>query len=245
MLEDSLRVAVERLPPGWTGVFFERLGSTQDEARRAPPGLTRVIYVADEQTAGRGRLGRTWLADAGAALLASIVLDAPHGTPWRYTSLVSLALAEAIEQVAPPAAPRIKWPNDLVIDGAKIAGILAESFFNGERLRVIVGAGVNVNAAPAGVPGATYLAETTGRPIDRGALLRAFVGRLDAWLDRSPEASRAAWQARLWGRGQRLRLLDLGADQSVVVLGVEPNGALRVRLADGTERACLTGELLP
>jgi BirA family biotin operon repressor/biotin-[acetyl-CoA-carboxylase] ligase len=245
MLEDSLRVAVERLPPGWSGAFFERVGSTQEEARRAQPGLTRAIYVADEQTAGRGRHGRAWQADAGAALLTSILLDAPQGTPWRYTSLVSLALAEAIEQVAPPAAPRIKWPNDLVIGGAKVAGILAESFFNGERLRVIVGVGVNVNAAPAGVPGATCLAETTGRPLDRGALLHALVGRLDAWLARSPEAARAAWQARLWGRGQRLRLVDLDADETVVVLGVEPNGALRVRLGDGSERASLTGELLP
>ena len=245
MLEDSLRAAVDDLPLGWSGVFFERVGSTQDEARRAPPGLTRAIYVTDEQTAGRGRHGRTWLAAPGTALLASILLNGPQGTPWRYTSLVSLALAEAIEHVARPAAPRIKWPNDLVIDGAKVAGILAESFFNGERLRAVVGVGVNVNASPSDVLGATCLARAAGRTIDRGALLRALVRRLDAWLARSPETARAAWQARLWGRGQRLRLLDRDADETVVVLGVEPNGALRVRLGDGTERACLTGELLP
>jgi BirA family biotin operon repressor/biotin-[acetyl-CoA-carboxylase] ligase len=245
MLEDSLRVAVERLPPGWSGAFFERVASTQDEARRAPPGVTRAIYVADEQTAGRGRHGRTWQAEAGAALLASILLDAPQGTPWRYTSLASLALAEAIECVAPPAAPRIKWPNDLVIDGAKVAGILAESFSNGERLRVVVGVGVNVNASPSDVLGSTCLARAVGRTIDRGALLHALVGRLDAWLARPPEAARAAWQARLWGRGQRLRLVDLDTDETVVVLGVEPNGALRVRLGNGAERASLTGELLP
>lgn len=220
-------------------MFFERVDSTQDEARRAPPGVTRAIYVADEQTAGRGRHGRTWLAAPGTALLVSILFEASDTTPWRYTSLVSLALAEAIEQVVPSAAARIKWPNDVVLDGRKVAGILAESSFNGERVRVIVGVGVNVTAAPPDVPAATCLG-----PVDRGALLRAFVGRLATWLDRPPEASRAAWEARLWGRGQRLRLLDLDADQSVVVLGVEPNGALRVRLADGTERASLTGELL-
>jgi BirA family transcriptional regulator, biotin operon repressor / biotin---[acetyl-CoA-carboxylase] ligase len=245
MLEDSLRVAVERLPPGWSGVFFDRVGSTQDEARRAPPGLTRAIYVADEQTAGRGRHGRTWQAAPGAALLLSMLFEDRDTTPWRYTTLVSLALAEAIEQVVPNTRPAIKWPNDVMLDGRKVAGILAESSYNGERLRVIVGVGVNVNAAPVALPGARCLAETLGGPLDRGALLHALVGRLDAWLARSPEASRVAWQTRLWGRGQRLRLVDLDADETVVVLGVEPNGALRVRLADGTQRASLTGELLP
>jgi BirA family transcriptional regulator, biotin operon repressor / biotin---[acetyl-CoA-carboxylase] ligase len=240
MLEDSLRAAVERLPPGWSGVFFERAGSTQDEARRAPPGSTRAIYVADEQTAGRGRRGRTWLARPGTALQMSIVFEDVQTNPWRYTSLASLALAEAIEQVAPGVRPSIKWPNDLMLDGGKVAGILAESFFNGERLRVIVGLGVNVTAVPPEVPAATCLG-----PVDRAALLHALVGRLDAWLARSPEATRAAWQARLWARGQRLRLVDVDADESVVVLGVEPNGALRVRLGDGTERVSLTGELLP
>jgi BirA family biotin operon repressor/biotin-[acetyl-CoA-carboxylase] ligase len=221
-------------------VFFERVGSTQDEARRAPAGLTRALYVADEQTSGRGRQGRTWLAGPGTALLVSIVFEDRDTSPFRYTTLVSLALAEAIEQVAPGARPAIKWPNDLMLDARKLAGVLAESTSDGERSRVIVGIGVNVTAAPPEVPTATCLGS-----VDRGALLQAFVGRLDAWLARSPEAARAAWQTRLWGRGQRLRLVDLDADERVVVLGVEPNGALRVRLADGTERASLTGELLP
>ena len=237
MLEDSLRAAVERLPPGWSGVYFERVGSTQDEARRAGP---RSVVVADQQTAGRGRHGRNWQAAPGTALLLSLVFEDDGAPPWRYTSLVSLALAEAVEVVAPELRPRIKWPNDLVLDGRKLAGVLAESTFNGERLRVIIGVGVNVTAAPPDVPSATCLG-----PVDRGALLHALLGRLDAWLARPPGAAQTAWQARLWGRGQRLRLVDLGIDEAVVVLGVEPSGALRVRLADGSERASVTGELLP
>ena len=274
MLEDSLRAAVERLPPGWSGTFFERVGSTQDEARAAARRGTpsRSVFVADEQTAGRGRHGRRWLAASGSALLVSIVFRhaQPAPVPWQYTSLVSLALAEGIELVVPHARPAIKWPNDLVLDGRKVAGVLAESSFDGEHLLVVVGAGLNVNAAPDDLAdAATSLRAVAGERVDRGELLRTFVGRLDAWLARPVQEAQAAWQRRLWGRGQRLRLVDVGPEQvprladvhpeqalrladlrpeqalSVVVLGVEPNGALRVRLPDGSERRTTTGELLP
>ena len=75
-------------------------------------------------------------------------------------------------------------------------------------------------------------------------MLSRFVQRLDTWLDRPPEDLHAAWQARLWGRGQRVHLLDLGRDEEVVVLGAEPDGSLRVRLPDGSERRTTTGELI-
>ena len=82
------------------------------------------------------------------------------------------------------------------------------------------------------------------REVDRGRLLRALVGHMDAWLARPWPALHAAWQALLWGRGQRLRLLDLGRAEDVVVLGAELDGALRVRLSDGSERLTTTGELI-
>ena len=203
--------------------------------------------MADEQVAGRGRHGRQWLAAPGTALLLSILFCEAVHLPWRYTSLVSLALAEAIELVVPGVRPAIKWPNDLVlVDGRKLAGVLAESFSEADHLVVIVGAGLNVSASPTGLPGpATSLSAAAGRPVDRGELLHALVGRLDAWLARPVDAAQSAWQTRLWGRGQRLRLTDLGTDETVVVLGAEPNGALRVRLPDGSERWTTTGELLP
>ena len=115
MLEDSLREAVEALPPGWSGVFLERVGSTQDVARAAAEAGApdRSIVVADQQTAGRGRQGREWLAEPGAALLLSVVFREREPSPWRYTSLTSLSLAEAVEQVAPSLSTAIKWPNDL------------------------------------------------------------------------------------------------------------------------------------
>jgi biotin-(acetyl-CoA carboxylase) ligase len=115
---------------------------------------------------------------------------------------------------------------------------------------VIVGIGVNVAttsrelAQVAALGTATSLGVAARRAIDRGQVLAAIVERMDVWLRRSPEELTAAWQARLWGRGQRLRLLDLGEHSEVVVLGAEADGALRVRLADGSERRTTTGEIL-
>jgi BirA family biotin operon repressor/biotin-[acetyl-CoA-carboxylase] ligase len=255
MVEDSLRPALATLPPGWTGRFFERVGSTQDEARSAArlhdaPG--RSIFVANEQTAGRGRHGRQWLASPGSGLMLSMVFreTGPEPKPWRYTCVVSVALAEAIERVASSLRPAVKWPNDLLLDDRKVAGILAESAWDGEHLLVIVGVGVNVGTTAdeleqIGAP-ATSLAVASGAPVDRGELLLTLIRSLDGWLVRPFETTRAAWQSRLWGRGQQVRLADpsLDGEQHVVVLGVEADGSLRVQLADGSERITTTGELI-
>jgi len=252
MAAEDLRLALERLPPAWRGQCFERVGSTQDEARRAAAqgAPSRSVFVADYQSAGRGREGRVWQAPPSAALLLSILLreagDAPR--PWRSTALASVALAEAIEAAAPTLNVGIKWPNDLMLDGRKVAGILAESWSDRAELAIAVGIGVNVNTPAeelAAVPApAISLSMASGDRVDRGALLLAFVARLDAWLGHSESELQDTWQSRLWGRGQRLRLVDIGVDEEVVVLGATLDGALRVRLADGHERVTSTGELL-
>ncbi len=193
------------------------------------------------------------MAPPGSALLLSILFreESAAPEPGRYTRLVSVALAEAVERVAPGLAPTVKWPNDLLLGGRKVAGVLAEAAWDGERLAVIVGAGTNVSTSRAALdavaPRATSLAAEAGEPVDRGALLRALLERLDAWLSRSQGELLAAWQRRLWGRGQpvRLRGLDGGVEeQEVVVLGAEADGALRVRLAGGAERVTAVAELI-
>jgi BirA family transcriptional regulator, biotin operon repressor / biotin---[acetyl-CoA-carboxylase] ligase len=249
---DRLAAAVKTLPRPWQGHFFEATSSTQDEARAAAGrgAPHRSIFVADYQLAGRGRQGRSWLSEPGMALMLSVVFrdDAPAPVPWRWTSLGSVSLAEAIERVAPGSRPAIKWPNDVLLNETKVAGILAESTWNGQQLLAIVGIGVNVNSdapflATVGAP-ATSLKLASGREVDRGELLRALVQRMDVWLDAAPADLHDAWQARFWGRGQRLRLLDLGRDEEVVVLGADPDGSLHVQMADGNERRTTTGELI-
>jgi BirA family biotin operon repressor/biotin-[acetyl-CoA-carboxylase] ligase len=151
----------------------------------APEG---AVVVADEQTAGRGRLGRRWFAPAGTSLLCSVQLRPPVD-PQRLpelTGVAAQAAAEAIKAVA-GLAPEIKEPNDLLLGGRKVAGVLAEA----REERVVLGVGINVNIAAADLPSevdlpATSLLVESGRTFDRAELLVELLGRLeqryDAWL---------------------------------------------------------------
>jgi len=253
MLDDGLAAAVEALPPHWHGHYFASVPSTQDEARaavRRGAARHRSLFVANYQGAGRGRQGRAWLASPGVALMLSVVFQDTSASPmpWHWTSLASVALAEAIEAIVPALRPLIKWPNDVLLDGRKVAGILADTSTSGRQLLAIVGVGVNVRTEPSelaalGGP-ATSLEVAAGADVHRPALLGAYLERMDSWLERSPTELQDAWQARFWGRGQRLRMVDLGREHDVVVLGAEPDGSLRVRLANGAERRTTTGELI-
>lgn len=252
MPSDGLAAAVAALPVPWQGHYFDAVDSTQDEARAAARqgAAARSIFVADYQRAGRGRQGRTWLASPGVGLLASVVFrDAgPKPVPWRWTSLASVSLVEAIGDVVPALRPAIKWPNDVLLEDRKVAGILAESTWDGQQLLAVVGVGVNVRSAAgdlALVPGlAISLSVAAGHDVDRGDVLRAFVARMDYWLSRPAAELHEVWEGRLWGRGQRLRMVDVGGEEEVVVLGAAADGSLRVRLADGSERLTTTGELI-
>ncbi len=252
MATDRLVAAVEALAPSWHGHYYTTLESTQDEARAAARigAPDRSIYVADYQRSGRGRQGRTWLAAPGTALLLSILFRDTEAapSPWRWTSLASVALVEAIDEVLVTTRAAIKWPNDVMLDDRKVAGILAENTWDGRQLLAIVGVGVNVNTPSsdlAELPSpATSLEVAYGQVVDRGELLKALIRRMDFWLEQPVPDLFNSWQARLWGRGQRLRLLDLGQEHEVIVLGAAPDGSLRIRLADGAERTTTTGELI-
>ena len=138
-----------------------------------------IVVAADLQTAGRGRLDRRWEAERGAALLVSLLLR-PAGLPlerWHLvTAAVGLAARDACRSVAGVEAD-LKWPNDLLWRGSKLAGILAESTSGA----LVVGMGLNVHAAP---PGAAWLDDAAGRRVDRAELLPEWLRTLDGMLDR-------------------------------------------------------------
>jgi BirA family biotin operon repressor/biotin-[acetyl-CoA-carboxylase] ligase len=150
----------------------------------APEG---AVAVAGEQTAGRGRLGRRWLAPAGTSLLCSVQLRPRVSSAQlpELTGVAALACADAIAAVT-NLEPELKFPNDLLVDGRKVAGILAEA----REGRVVLGVGVNVNVAESDLPTevdrpATSLLAETGRELDRAELLVELLERLeqryDAW----------------------------------------------------------------
>ena len=178
---------------------FEQVGSTNDIVRDwLLAGESEVcLAVADEQSAGRGREGRAWMAPPGRALLLSLGFRPTWLEPsrvWQIAGSVSLAMAEAAEQVAdqPARSIRLKWPNDLVVETdrgiRKIAGVLGETDGLGSgHPFAIVGIGLNADWAADDFPSElaetmTSLREVAGRPIDREALLDAFLARLDIRL---------------------------------------------------------------
>ena len=152
-------------------------------AAGAPEGAT---VVTEEQTEGRGRLGRAWVAPPGSSLLLSVVLrpPLPREAVWLTVAAAAVALAGAVDEVAPKAAPAgLKWPNDLELGGRKAAGLLAEAHLEGERLAaVLLGMGVNVGQEAADFPpevaaAATSVRLAAGAPVDRADLLAAWAGR--------------------------------------------------------------------
>lgn len=187
--QDSLHTGiVEPLLRGRFGRpyrFLERCESTQ---RELPPDAPEgAVVAADEQTAGRGRLGRSWIAAPGTSLLFSINLR-PSVPTHRLSELSIVAgrsCAEAIRQVS-GLTPEIKLPNDLLVGGRKLAGMLAEA----REDRVVLGVGINANTAPDELPqdvdrDATSLLVELGAPVDRARLLAAILleleRRYDAW----------------------------------------------------------------
>lgn len=244
----------QRLPRRWQLTLLTSVESTQDQARAA--GLAGApapcVFVADHQSLGRGRQGRAWVAPLGTSLMLSVLLRLNREErPQRATLASAVALAQAVEHVAPDLEPRVKWPNDLMLKTRKVAGILVEASWLGEHGAVVVGFGVNVHATAAQLQAisehATSLDVASGRAIDRGDLLVSLLDHLEACWASPWDDVRRAWERRLWGLGQAVRLRDpslAGGEQDVVVLGVDDDGALRVRLENGQEMRSLAAEIL-
>jgi BirA family biotin operon repressor/biotin-[acetyl-CoA-carboxylase] ligase len=237
--------------------YAAQVGSTNDVARTlaekgAPEG---TLVIADEQTAGRGRMGRRWSAPPKTSLLMSLIFrpTLPPEEANRLVMACGLAAAEAIE-IQTKLSVDAKWPNDLLVGGAKLAGILAESALlagSDQLAYVIVGIGVNVNVRDD--PGdnliypATSLLRELGRPVDRLALLAAMLERLNRWRDVLPSSELdAAWQARLVTLGQRIVAGEVTGvaervDRAGALLVREDTGNL-VRLSSGDVSLRLTGQ---
>jgi len=246
---------------------FERVASTNDVVRAwLADGAPEVcLAVADEQTAGRGRDGRRWVAPPGSALLLSLGFRPTWLEPadaWRLAAIASLAMAEAAETEAGLSAGRIrlKWPNDLVVasdaSGAfrKVAGVLGETEGLGTRdPRVVIGLGINDDWAatdfpPDLAPTMTSLREEAGSPVDRGRLLERFVDSLEARVHalRSGRFDGIGWTVRQATTGRIVRLETPSGAEDVRATGVDvASGALVVAdpaSGDG-ERRVLVGEV--
>lgn len=230
---------------------FGAVGSTNDVAReRARKGAPEgTVVLADAQTRGRGRRGRSWHAAPGRSLILSMVLRPRAVDAESVLSLrLGLAAARAIEMVA-PLAVGVKWPNDLVVDGRKVGGMLCEGVVEGGRVAfVVAGTGINVRQAddewPEPLAGrASSLSARAGRPIDRAVLAGRVIGE---WLQAiaRPADRLAPDELAELGRRDVLRGRAVTVDgrPAGVVRGVEPDGALRLD-EDGTPRTVVAGTI--
>jgi BirA family biotin operon repressor/biotin-[acetyl-CoA-carboxylase] ligase len=217
---------------------YRSVASTQALARTwaeagAPEG---AVVLADHQTAGRGRRGRAWTAPTGTALLFSVILR-PRLPVARWPEIplaAGCAVAEGLEAVA-PVATGLKWPNDVLVAGQKLAGILAEGVASTPPL-VVLGIGVNVSQEeidwPPDLAGRARSLAGLGAAVAREPLLAAVLARLDAWygtlLDGGFEPVRAAWLRRGL-LGTRVALVDGGG----TAVDLSPGGELVVQHEDG------------
>lgn len=203
--------------------------------------------IANRQTAGRGRQGREWLDAPGNFMGSTVVrlhpLDPSAST---LSFLAALAVYEAaVGHVAVPGALQLKWPNDLLLGGAKLAGILLER----TGVNAVVGIGVNLVAAPSLHDRPARHMAQAGRAPDRDAFARelaaSFDRELDRWRQFGPEPLLARWVAAAHPVGSPLSVhASDGARVSGLFDGLEPDGALRLRLADGSRRVIHAGDVM-
>lgn len=229
--------------------------STNDLVRAAAEAgaAAGLCIVAERQTAGRGRHGRTWQSPSG-NLYASLLLrpERPLAEMASLSLVVAVTLAEAIEALGCPIRPEVKWPNDVLLGGAEVAGILLEAA-SADRGRcdwLIVGIGVNVRTSPAGGVGypATDLLAAGLPDVQPASLLTELLPRLErdvgSWLRQGFPPFRDAWLARARGLEQpiELRLGDRLANG--VLAGIDAHGAVLVRTASGKLERFAAGELV-
>jgi len=243
-------------PLGYRILRLDEVGSTntlilENDRYLDDPGL---VVLAHHQTAGRGRIGRRWISLPGAQLQFSAVVH-PSGHPAEIgvVSLIAgLSVAEAVEELL-GLKPALKWPNDVLLGGRKVCGILTESK-PGERgqPRLVIGIGINCNGGESDFPPdlqplLTTLQQGSGQAVDLEAALRAVLSRLEEnlsalWAGRRAALLRA-WRVRALPGERRVRIANARPPREGRAAGIDAEGRLLIRLPDGSLHAHASGEI--
>ncbi len=231
-------------------IYLASVGSTMDVVRdmASDGGPEGLVVVADEQTAGRGRFGRTWIAPAGVNLSPSILVRPSVAVMKRLGIVAPLAVADAVRAVS-GLDVSFKWPNDVRIGERKLCGVLIEGGFSGDRpTHAIVGIGLNVNLDAARYPEiadiATSIARELGRLVSREQTLAELLNAFERYYD-APDAEslRLAWRERLDTLGQDIAVTFGGRTEYGVAEDVDSDGALLLRRGDGSLTTIPAGEV--
>ncbi|HYM19117.1 MAG TPA: biotin--[acetyl-CoA-carboxylase] ligase [Micropepsaceae bacterium] len=244
---DGTHATANRNPDGLRLIIHETLDSTNEEARRlAEKGERGPLWIlASCQTAGRGRRGRNWISEEG-NLFATLLLN-PQGDKAHWPQLgfaMALGTAEMLEAYTSATEVKLKWPNDVLVQGRKIAGILLEAY--GDALAI--GVGVNLKSAPEGTEfPAISFERATGNAPDPQSALAVLAGRMHAWYEVWCEQGfhplKRAWLARAYGLGGPMTARLANEELNGVFEALDEDGALMLRMADGAHRRVTAADI--
>jgi BirA family transcriptional regulator, biotin operon repressor / biotin---[acetyl-CoA-carboxylase] ligase len=250
----NLAEVEERLTTRFVGrriVYLTNTTSTMDIARSeaeagAPEG---TVVVAEEQTKGRGRFDRAWVSPAGKNLYLTLIMRPPLDQLRSLGIVAPLAVALAVED-STGLRPRIKWPNDVLIDGRKLSGILIESEISGSAVEyALVGPGINVNfdieQSPEIAAIATSIKRELGRETSREELLAAFLKQFESLYQIAPQGDTVFedWRSRLDTLGREIRVTFGDQVYEGTAEDVDRDGNLILVQPDGTKRTVEAGEV--
>ena len=230
-------------------LFFQEVGSTMDEARlRAERGTEEgTVIVAETQTSSRGRQGRNWVSRSGNLYLSVVLYPTLQTLPF-LNSLCGVAVVRAISNIS-GLKPRIKWPNDILLDNKKVAGVLVETAIAGEQVHnSIVGIGINVALDADEIDeiagGATSLNHASAGDIPRDELLREILEQLDSLYIQLNHGDTPIeeWEELLDTLGQRVRITWRGDEFVGVADGIDSQGSLLLRQDDGVVLTLAAGD---
>ncbi len=248
-----MSAAAPRLPGFFDLIPFARIDSTNEEARRRALAGARegTLVWSLEQTAGRGRRGRAWHSPPGNLYMSLLLRPAcPLEAAAQWSFVAAVAVGEALDAMLPAGpAIRFKWPNDVLIDGAKVSGILMEAAGGATGVEwVVVGIGVNVLCAPADAPyPATSLLRAGAAPAEVAAVLERVAAALLAWRERWLRQGfgpvRAQWLRFARGLGEEVEVRLPQGTLTGRFCALDEAGALALALPDGTTRRVTAGEV--
>jgi BirA family biotin operon repressor/biotin-[acetyl-CoA-carboxylase] ligase len=241
---------------GWRVHYFEELESTQQTAAElaARGALNGEVVIAEQQTAGRGRMGRRWHSPPGVNFYGTFILrpEMPVAEAALLSLVAGVAVAETMEMVAPRIVA-LKWPNDVWLGGRKAGGMIAEAVTDSRHrlVCVLLGIGLNLNLAPEDIPAelrnrATSVMAATGRPCDRVELAGELFSRLESrymeTLSGGFAAVRPVWERYSALTGRQVTVVDGPSRIAGTVRGIGPDGALLIE-AEGRVVRVLAGDV--
>jgi len=231
-------------------VFFQKIPSTMDEAARLAREGTAdgTVVVAETQTSGRGRFGRNWVSPQGNIYMSVVFRPTIDALPF-LSMLAGVATVQTIRKTT-GSSPKIKWPNDVMLGGKKVSGILVESVMEGDSVcYAVLGIGLNVNLDPsqnAEISGiATSLEAVAGKPLAREELLRQLLQDLDSLYLKlcQGQTPLEPWRAMLETLGQRVQVSWRNESYVGLAEGIDALGNLQLRLDDGQLLTMTAGDV--